>query len=1629
MKLAHASTESNNGGERRLPFEPLHIQYLEERGVDPEWAGMGAGLRSVTPEEGAKLLGFTQPLSSGGLYIPYPNAQGYGRIRLDGGDTRFLVPAEREVPVYLPPGFHAKGPHPVYVVEGPIKALSLLDYHFNALGLGGTGTTLEKNARRLNDSWAGLELTGRDVFILFDSNRMTNPNVARDEARLAQALEGAGARVRVAALPPKPNGKDQGPDDFLAARGRAALQAIIDAAVPANPVERVRYISTHFSTNEERVRAATALLDDMPFLASIGERGVGVETGVADELSKYKVKPTVLKRALKEFEGKLKARRKHDAEVAPPMSKYVVQEGKFCILSGIGDTTRVEQLCNFTAHIEREEVVDDGAEQKRHLVVSGKLATGEPLPAGRVEAKDLDHGLWPIEQWGPDAIMYPVQRAPLHLLAAIQESSRWTRGYSFTHSGWREHNGEMMFLHANGGVGAADVSVCLEGELARYKLPAVAEDIPGAVKLALSFLELADPQITIPPFSAAFRAPLQHALYCDSTVSLCGPTGSMKTTLAALLMGFYGNFDAEHLPASWSWTVNRLEQMIFTAKDMLVAIDDFAPTKAEAGDELHRKAAQLLRAIGNANSRGRLRADLTARPDRPPRALVLSTGEDAPSGESIQARLITVRMKPGDVDRVRLTDLQKNRDRLPHAMLGYILWLKSQMNGLRSLMEKRFIELRAELHQEGQHLRAPAAMAHLLLGMEYFCLFAKDIGVLDENGSTVLMQKARTALRANAAEQCRAAVDVNPVHRFINVLRTLLVQGKVKTVDVGFALDTAEGKGIGWEDKDHYYLFPDAVYTAVVEAMRAAGQSMPLAQRMLWSRLVDDGFVLPGDEEGRSTRKKFVGGPNGQRERVLWFVREKLELRDAISERIDECAEEKNDEGDDDPDDGPGGRGAGGDGGSNQGGGSSGPQFGLPFPVIRSPEPAGVVSSGPGAAPRGPVPQNGTGRGTGPSSGSGETHETRQIPMVTGTDGELGMVDIPSGPEAPFAQGERLYSYVPQNDVGAGRADAESAYGPSLSPRACGASGPDEPNIAESLRFSRPEARPEAHPHRGAARYDAGPGDRDHFAGAILRAGRVGLVVHSTGSDITEGPVFVAVALPDGQARVFHTFGGEELGPVADALCQVTVVGHDLKRALAQFQYHLGFMLGTVVDTAIAWRLLNGGRHLENDKYFSFERACEHAFEKKTVQKNINGWMTPSRELRDELAQEARDVLRLADNFQKNLRKERLEEVAALEFKLLPIVAQMEVSGVPINRDQWNRLVDMWASEAAELKKNLVAMLGVKDLDHNDAILAALQRLGLQVERTNSEALAPYMHLPVAQQLVLYRRKNAFVTGAGKGVLRALSRSEDGRVHATFNQIGAVTGRLSAQEPNLLGLSSDNQVRSCIQAPPGKTLVVGDYNAIELRVLADQTGDEKLKEVFRKSDGDPHRHTASLLMGVPENLVTDEQRNRAKPVNFGGSFGMGVDKLITYAKKNYKVDLTREQAARFKQMFLQNHAGVAAWQKKMAEEMPAELRTRSGRVSYYFDPDEDYNARLAFPIQGTAADGMKHAMVLLAPPLERLGAQMILAVHDELLVEAPEEHAEEVKVLMRDCMIAGMQRYVPSVPILVEPKIMPRWSK
>jgi hypothetical protein len=226
------------------PLSAEHVAYLSARAVNPDYARFGAKLRTVSASEGARLLGFDGSLASQALLVPYPNVPGYVRVRLDK-EGHYLVPKGREVPVYIPRDCPRLGLAPLFVVEGPVKALALQDHGFDAIALGGVSTTLTDDGK-LNESWRDVTVCRRDIFIVFDANRRHNVSVARAEARLVLALEKAGARVRLVALPFVDGDKDQGPDDFLATYSddHEPLRALVAEAVTADPFARAVGVAT-----------------------------------------------------------------------------------------------------------------------------------------------------------------------------------------------------------------------------------------------------------------------------------------------------------------------------------------------------------------------------------------------------------------------------------------------------------------------------------------------------------------------------------------------------------------------------------------------------------------------------------------------------------------------------------------------------------------------------------------------------------------------------------------------------------------------------------------------------------------------------------------------------------------------------------------------------------------------------------------------------------------------------------------------------------------------------------------------------------------------------------------------------------------------------------------------------------------------------------------------------------------------------------------------------------------------------------------------------------------------------------------------------------------------------------------
>jgi hypothetical protein len=398
--------------------------------------------------------------------------------------------------------------------------------------------------------------------------------------------------------------------------------------------------------------------------------------------------------------------------------------------------------------------------------------------------------------------------------------------------------------------------------------------------------------ITAPLLGAGFRAPLNEAAVADLTLFLVGPSGVFKTELAALLMQLFGaGFDRLHLPAGWSSTPNALERVAFDYKDAPVVIDDFAPTgSAHDVARYHAIADRVLRGAGNAAGRGRMAADGTARPDFPPRGLVVATGEDVPRGHSARARAVVVDVAPGDVERERLTTCQQAARTGAYAMAtaGYVRWLAGRLDDLRDTITADVADLRTEAYRAGSHARTPEAVANLALGWRLWLRYAVDAGALNAAEAETAWRQAWAALLAAAEQQAGQQADQAPAPRFLALLASALGSGAAHvagpdggepsqleawgwrevTVSAGeYQRDDwrPQGVGVGWLDGEDLYLNPEAAFAVAQRLGEATGGGLGVGGKTLAKRLHEAG-MLRSTEPGGSTVRRHL---QGSRRRVL----------------------------------------------------------------------------------------------------------------------------------------------------------------------------------------------------------------------------------------------------------------------------------------------------------------------------------------------------------------------------------------------------------------------------------------------------------------------------------------------------------------------------------------------------------------------------------------------------------------------------------------------------------------------------------------------------------------------------------------------------------------------------------------
>jgi len=278
-----------------------------------------------------------------------------------------------------------------------------------------------------------------------------------------------------------------------------------------------------------------------------------------------------------------------------------------------------------------------------------------------------------------------------------------------------------------------------------------------------------------------------------------------------------------------------------------------------------------------------------------------------------------------------------------------------------------------------------------------------------------------------------------------------------------------------------------------------------------------------------------------------------------------------------------------------------------------------------------------------------------------------------------------------------------------------------------------------------------------------------------------------------------------------------------------------------------------------------------------------------------------------------------------------------------------------------------------------------------------------------------------------------LEYNENNRIHPEFWQIGAVTGRMSSSRPNVQNIP--RELRSILKAKDGYVFVIADFSQIELRIAAEYVKDEVMIDIINKGE-DLHKFTASLITGKSLEDITKEERQRAKAANFGLIYGISEKSLSLYARNSYGIDMSIEEAKRFREVFFSTFQGIKAWHERIKKELKAKgeirLKTIGGKpmIAYTFTDAANY------PIQGTGAELLKLSVLIFSQELKRAFpsifhevANVVNLVHDEIVVEAKEDYKEEVSKLLEKSMKKAGSILLNNVKIETEIVINHRWTK
>ncbi|HSB27837.1 MAG TPA: DNA polymerase [Pyrinomonadaceae bacterium] len=506
-------------------------------------------------------------------------------------------------------------------------------------------------------------------------------------------------------------------------------------------------------------------------------------------------------------------------------------------------------------------------------------------------------------------------------------------------------------------------------------------------------------------------------------------------------------------------------------------------------------------------------------------------------------------------------------------------------------------------------------------------------------------------------------------------------------------------------------------------------------------------------------------------------------------------------------------------------------------------------------------------------------------------------------------------------------------------------------------------------------------------------------------------------------------------------------IAHNAKFDAKFIKHNLGVDLVGLFDTLLASQLVGAGDIEERHGLES--AASRYLNESVDKTERLSNWDFELSESQLEYAaRDAAVLLPLREKLIERLKAESLVKVAQLEFECVMTVVDIELAGFFMHKDRWLDQLAIVKTRQRELAEQLQDILAEEssqgslfggpqrndiNLDSHQQLTQALTRLGIPVpDSTRNWKMQPLAaQYPVIATLLEYRTVQKALTSYGENMIELINPVTN-RLHADFRQIGAPTGRFACTNPNIQQVPHAVEYRRCFSGHPvGRKLVIADYSQIELRILAEFSGDRGFIDAFN-SGADLHRVTASQVFNTSLDQVTKEQRDFAKRLNFGVVYGIGAQRfaLMTGLSQSDAENVLRRYFGTYSQLdtYLREAANRAVNDRQ--------ARTASGRlVRFRYDENDRQQISMTqrngknTPIQGTSADILKRALKLLKDELKDSSARIVNIVHDEIVVEADASEAEEIAKKVERVMCAAGEEYLKTVPVKVETEIADEWVK